>query len=47
MGEEKKTVIFVTHNVEEAVFLGDEVICLTSIPAETGKVLKVGYTSTT
>lgn len=36
----KKTVIFVTHNVEEAVFLGDEVICLTSRPAEIGKVLK-------
>lgn len=36
-----KTVLFVTHNVEEAVFLGDEVICLTSRPAEIGKVLKV------
>jgi NitT/TauT family transport system ATP-binding protein len=38
----KKTVLFVTHNVEEAVFLGDEIICFTSRPAEIGKVLKVG-----
>ncbi len=36
-----KTVIFVTHNVEEAVFLGDEIICFTSRPAEIGKTLKV------
>ncbi len=36
-----KTVLFVTHNVEEAVFLGDEIICLTSRPAEIGKMLKV------
>ncbi|MCL5022218.1 MAG: ABC transporter ATP-binding protein [Nitrospirae bacterium] len=38
----RKTVIFVTHNVEEAVFLGDEIICLTSRPAEVGKRLRVG-----
>ncbi len=37
----KKTVIFVTHNVEEAVFLGDEIVCFTSRPAEIGKTLKV------
>jgi NitT/TauT family transport system ATP-binding protein len=37
----KKSVIFVTHNVEEAVFLGDEIICFTSRPAEVGKVLAV------
>jgi len=36
-----KTIIFVTHNVEEAVFLGDDIICFTSRPAEIGKVLKV------
>lgn len=35
----KKTVLFVTHNVEEAVFLGDEIICFTSRPADVGKVL--------
>ncbi|MEW6409687.1 MAG: ABC transporter ATP-binding protein [Nitrospirota bacterium] len=37
----KKTVIFVTHNVDEAVFLGDEIICLTSRPAGIGRALKV------
>lgn len=37
----KKTVIFVTHNVEEASFLGDEIICLTSRPAEVGRVLRL------
>lgn len=37
----KKTVIFVTHNVEEAVFLGDQIICFTSRPAEVGKVITV------
>ncbi len=36
-----KTVIFVTHNVEEAAFLGDEIICLTSRPAQIKKVVKV------
>ncbi|MBZ0155209.1 MAG: ABC transporter ATP-binding protein [Alphaproteobacteria bacterium] len=36
-----KTVIFITHNVEEAVFLGDEVICLTSRPTVIGKVVPV------
>lgn len=37
----KKTVIFVTHNVEEAVFLGDEIICFTSRPSEVGNTLAV------
>jgi len=40
-GKTGKTVIFVTHNVEEAVFLGDEIICLTSRPAAIGKTLNV------
>lgn len=37
----KKTVLFVTHNVEEAVFLGDEIICLTSRPAEIGTIIRI------
>jgi len=36
-----KTVIFVTHNVEEAIFLGDEIICLTGRPGAVGKVIDV------
>ena len=31
--DRKRTVIFVTHNLEEAVFLGDRVIILTAKPA--------------
>lgn len=37
----RKTIIFVTHNVEEAVFLADEIICLSSRPAEVHQVIKV------
>ncbi|MDY6985523.1 MAG: ABC transporter ATP-binding protein [Candidatus Thermoplasmatota archaeon] len=32
--KEKKTIIFVTHSVEEALFLSDRIIVLTSRPAE-------------
>lgn len=31
--QEKKTVIFVTNNIEEAVYLGDRIILLSSCPA--------------
>jgi NitT/TauT family transport system ATP-binding protein len=35
------TAVFVTHNVDEAVFLGDTVICLTAHPTHVGKVVDV------
>jgi NitT/TauT family transport system ATP-binding protein len=35
------TVVFVTHNVDEAVFLGDVVVCLTGQPARVGKAVAV------
>ena len=38
----KRTVIFVTHNLEEAVFLGDRIIILTSKPARVKEELSVG-----
>jgi NitT/TauT family transport system ATP-binding protein len=38
----RTTVVFVTHNVDEAVFLGDSVVCLTSRPARVGRVVAVG-----
>ncbi|TDA29221.1 MAG: nitrate ABC transporter ATP-binding protein, partial [Hadesarchaea archaeon] len=40
--EVRKTILFVTHNVEEAVYLSDRVIVLTSRPARIKRILKVG-----
>ncbi len=37
----KKTVIFITHNVEEAVFLGGDVAILTKRPARIKEVLHI------
>lgn len=39
--EKKKTVIFVTHYIPEAVFLADRVIILTARPSSVAKVLKI------
>jgi NitT/TauT family transport system ATP-binding protein len=35
------TVVFVTHNVDEAVFLGDTVVCLTAQPTRVGTAVAV------
>jgi len=35
------TVVFVTHNVDEAVFLGDVVVCMTAQPTRVGKSVEV------
>lgn len=37
----KKTIIFVTHNVEEAVYLGDRIVVLTARPAKVKDVINV------
>jgi len=37
------TIIFVTHNVDEAVFLSDQIIVLSKRPARVIKILEVGY----
>ena len=36
------TVLFVTHDIDEAVYLGGRVLVLTSAPAELGEALDVG-----
>ncbi len=38
-----KTVVFVTHNVEEAVYLADRVLVLTARPAKVKEVVEVPY----
>jgi len=40
-GQEKKTVIFVTHNVDEAVYLADRVVVLTARPGSVKDVLEI------
>ncbi len=37
----RTTVVFVTHNVDEAVFLGDRVVCMTAQPTRVGKSVEV------
>ena len=37
----RTTAVFVTHNVDEAVFLGDTVVCLSSHPTRVGRTVEV------
>lgn len=37
----RTTVVFVTHNVDEAVFLGDTVVCMTAPPTRVGKAVAI------
>lgn len=39
--EAKKTILFVTHNIDEAIFLGQTIICLSPRPGTVRKILKV------
>lgn len=39
--EAKKTILFVTHNIDEAIFLGQTIICLSSRPGTVKKIVKV------
>ena len=38
----RDTIVFVTHNVDEAVFLSDEIVVLSKRPARIAKVFEVG-----
>lgn len=40
LSEEKKTVVFVTHSIEEAVYVSDQVVILTRGPAQVSKVVR-------
>jgi len=39
--QEKRTVIFVTNNIEEAVYLGDRIILLSKCPATVKKIYEI------
>jgi len=39
--ESHRTVLFITHNIDEAIFLGQRVICLTQRPARIGDDIKI------
>jgi NitT/TauT family transport system ATP-binding protein len=39
--ENKKTVLFVTHDIEEAVFLSQEVMCMSARPGKVKEVVKI------
>jgi NitT/TauT family transport system ATP-binding protein len=37
---EKKTVIFVTHSIEEAVYVSDQIVLLSERPARVSKIVR-------
>lgn len=41
--KEKKTVVFVTNNIEEALYLGDRIIMLTNCPATVKKEYSIDF----
>lgn len=43
--EEKKTVIFVTHDIEEAVYLADRIVIMTPNPAKVKSIIKIPFGS--
>jgi NitT/TauT family transport system ATP-binding protein len=40
--EDKKTVLFVTHGIEEAVYLADRIVVMSSQPGQVKEVIRVG-----
>lgn len=39
--KERKTIVFITHNIEEAIFLGDRILVLTKRPAKIQSLIDV------
>jgi NitT/TauT family transport system ATP-binding protein len=46
LSEEKKSVVFVTHSIEEAVYLSDQIVIFTGGPAHVSKVVRPGIDRT-
>jgi NitT/TauT family transport system ATP-binding protein len=46
LADENKTVIFVTHSIEEAVYISDQVVILTRGPSRVSKVVRPGVDRT-
>lgn len=42
-GKRKKTVIFITHDLEEAIYLADRVVVLTARPGKIKKFFKINF----
>jgi NitT/TauT family transport system ATP-binding protein len=46
LSEEKKSVVFVTHSIEEAVYVSDQIVILTRGPGRVSKVVRPGIDRT-
>jgi NitT/TauT family transport system ATP-binding protein len=42
LADERKTVIFVTHSIEEAVYVSDQIVIMTEGPSRVSKVVRPG-----
>jgi NitT/TauT family transport system ATP-binding protein len=42
LADESKTVIFVTHSIEEAVYVSDQIVIMTQGPSQVSKVVRPG-----
>ena len=43
LAEEKKTVVFVTHSVEEAIFIASRIVVVTARPATVNEIVEVPF----
>ncbi len=42
-GETQKTIVFVTHNISEAIFLGDRVVVMTPRPGRLARIFDIDF----